>query len=62
MAATVPVEREGAANPLLEQAQQIGVLEPSTQDSPADNPVEPSVGSYEAFMASFGSPGRWAGR
>lgn len=23
---------------------------------------EPKVGSFEAFMASFGSPQRWAGR
>lgn len=64
MAATVPVEKAGDVNPLLEQAQKIG--EPPTDDekhAAANGAVnEPAVGSYERFMATFGNPQRWAGR
>jgi hypothetical protein len=64
-AATVPVETEGAKNPLLESALQIG--EETTSDDESDAPVkkpsvsEPQEGSYERFMMTFGNPGRWAG-
>ncbi len=49
---------EGGSNPLVEAAEQIG-QRPSGDAAPAakDN----KVGSYEAFMHSFGSPRRWAG-
>ncbi len=62
VAATVPVEKEGDVNPLLEQAQTIG-LDPSDEKketTPAK--AEPKVGSFERFMSTFGNPGRWAGR
>lgn len=65
MAATVPVEKAGDVNPLLEQAQQVGVDEASDQDVTArgrDTVNDPPVGSYERFMSSFGNPARWAGR
>lgn len=65
VAATVPVEKAGDVNPLLEAAKGIG--EPpadeddeTTADKPGLN--EPVVGSYERFMATFGTPQRWAGR
>jgi hypothetical protein len=61
----VPVEKEGASNPLLESAMQIGedkVDEDETETPAKKQPVnEPQEGSYERFMMTFGSPGRWAG-
>lgn len=66
VAATVPVEKAGDINPLLEAARQIGEEDDSDDNmtaadrSPSTN--ENGVGSYERFMSSFGSPARWAGR
>jgi hypothetical protein len=64
IAATVPVEKEGAVNPLLEAAKSLGDAEderredePQRQQQPAEN----GNGSFERFMATFGSPARWAG-
>lgn len=64
MAATVPVESAGDVNPLLELAQQIGDETPdSDEEKPQPTPPgENNVGSFERFMATFGSPARWAGR
>lgn len=72
IAATVPVESEGAVNSLLEAAKSIG--EP-VEDQPSlptkstgpfdpENPPEVDNGnaSFERFMTSFGAPKRWAGR
>lgn len=68
-AATALVGGEGEGNPLLEQAMQIGEAPTDeTQRSPdiearaREAVVNPKVGSYEAFMSSFGAPKRWAGR
>lgn len=83
-AATVPVEREGDGNPLLDQAIRIGMSK--AEREAADNKsgtaaegaaqrtdqtrqadgritaqVDPKVGSFEAFMSTFGAPRRWAG-
>jgi hypothetical protein len=62
VAATVPVEKAGDMNPLLELAQAIG--EPPQPDEPDAKPktTEPTAGSYERFMSTFGNPRRWAGR
>jgi hypothetical protein len=60
VAATVPVERPGAASPLLEVAQSIG--EPPGEDTTPAGHAEPVEGSFERFMGSFGNPARWAGR
>lgn len=53
-------------NELLEHAKQIGEedktpeeLEQARHEARVN---EPKVGSYEAFMATFGNPHRWAGR
>ncbi len=58
VAATVPIEKPGDTNPLLEQAQQIGVTgeQQQTQQSGAGT----KNGSFEAFMGSFGNPKRWS--
>jgi len=76
IAATVPVEKAGDVNPLLEVAQNIG--EPAENDGEQkttaarqnksvnawEHPelVDNGDASFERFMASFGSPARWAGR
>lgn len=74
VAATVPVETHGETSPLVEEAQRIGVApDESTADSPAGRqpdwqPGDPAQvrelnpGTFEAFMGSFGSPRKWAGR
>lgn len=62
VAATVPVEKAGDVNPLLEQAQQVGITADNKQAESDNKPGEPTVGSYERFMATFGNPRRWAGR
>jgi hypothetical protein len=77
VAATVPVEKAGDMNPLLESAKEIGLTEaeqkylddtsqPIPDNKPFDpeNPPIPDNGnaSFERFMGSFGSPKRWAGR
>lgn len=65
VAATVPVEAAGDVNPLIEAAQNIGVDARSDEEKTAaaqQNPNEPTTGSYERFMSTFGSPARWAGR
>ncbi len=70
MAATVPVEKAGDSSPLLEQAMQVGDFADTTTGTDTavlDRPEKPKVaearvGSYEAFMSSFGTPARWAGR
>jgi hypothetical protein len=69
VAATVPVETKGDVSPLMDAALLIGVNDTAVVDS-EDIPTqtqkvrvaEPNVGSYEAFMTSFGAPTRWAGR
>lgn len=65
----MPVEKAGDSSPLLEQAMQVGDFAAATGDTAVlERPekkqqvAEPRVGSYEAFMSSFGSPARWAGR
>lgn len=56
----MPVEKKGDPNLLLQQAQQIG--EQNLGDNrTAPSTSEPEDGSFERFMASFGSPQRWAG-
>lgn len=71
VAASVPVENAGDVNPLLEAAKSIGNIEdnqPQKRNNAAinawDSPekVDNGDASYERFMASFGSPRRWAGR
>lgn len=65
VAATVPVEKAGDVNPLLEAAQQIGMDARSDEEREAARKEivnEPKVGSYESFMSTFGNPQRWAGR
>lgn len=66
VAATVPVEKAGDVNPLLEAAQQIGQEPRSDEEIEASRHEqrvnEPKVGSYESFMSTFGNPQRWAGR
>jgi hypothetical protein len=72
VAATVPVEKAGDMNPLLEEAQKIGLdgaaeteegTAAATEAFDPENPPMPSkVNSFEGFMGSFGSPARWAGR
>lgn len=54
---------EGNENPLVDAAQRIG-MDPDevAAEQNAAATAEPKVGSFEAFMSSFGSPGRWAGR
>jgi len=57
------VESEGAVNPLLEAAEQIGRQpDEKQQQGGGSNAADPKPGSFETFMASFGSPKRWAGR
>jgi hypothetical protein len=72
IAATVPIEKEGAVNPLLEAAKTIGdssddkPAAPTKDNGPFDPEAPPEVdngtASFERFMTSFGSPKRWAGR
>ena len=78
VAATVPVEKAGDMNPLLESAKEIGLSDADIehrdnnrqkQTVPAapfdpEHPPIPDNGnaSFERFMGSFGSPKRWAGR
>jgi hypothetical protein len=73
IAATVPVEKAGDVNPLLDAAKSIG--DPVEENSstatakkntePFDPEAPPEVdngdASFERFMTSFGSPKRWAG-
>lgn len=63
IAATVPLEKEGDVNPLLEAAKTVG--DPPAKEDDAVKAAEPgdnNIGSYERFMMTFGSPARWAGR
>jgi hypothetical protein len=58
------VEKAGDQSPLLDQAYAIGDLTAAADkntepDKPAGN--EPQNGSFERFLGSFGTPGRWAG-
>lgn len=62
VAATVPVEKAGDVNPLLDAAKEIGETPSDNEQKAAEGPDENSIGSYERFMSSFGSPTRWAGR
>lgn len=73
IAASVPVEKAGDVNPLMEAAKEIGtdsagVTAQSTVAAgvPFDpeNPPIPdnNIGSFERFLGSFGNPQRWAGR
>lgn len=60
VAATVPVEKAGDVNELLENAKKIG--EPDDErESQQQGPKEPEIGSFERFMSVFGNPARWAG-
>lgn len=62
IALTVPVEKAGAVNPLLDYARKIGEPPSDEEKEAAKNPVnEPQPGSYERFMHTFGNPQRWAG-
>lgn len=62
IAATVPVEKAGDVNPLLEAAQNIGEKNDEKKTVAAKEPGENGIGSYERFMSTFGTPQRWAGR
>lgn len=70
VAATVPVETKGDVSPLMEFASSIGEMpedtkndeQPISTDKQQTAVVDPNPGTYEAFMSSFGSPARWAGR
>jgi hypothetical protein len=74
VAASVPVEKAGDVNPLLEAAKTIGEstsgddTQPTQRNNKSINAwehpelVDNGDASYERFMASFGSPARWAGR
>jgi hypothetical protein len=76
VAATVPVEKAGDMNPLLESAKEIGLTDveqnrveqqtqiPAIETFDPEHPPIPDNGnaSFERFMGTFGSPGRWAGR
>jgi hypothetical protein len=64
VAATVPVEKEGAKNALLDSAIKIGLEDEFDEEEQQQkkSPAEPEPGSYERFMMTFGSPARWAGR
>jgi hypothetical protein len=66
IAATVPVESKNDTNQLLEMAQRIGLSEEQHAALTATAPEtktptskEPTAGSFEAFMGSFGNPNRW---
>lgn len=61
MAATVPVEKKGDPNLLLQQAQQIGEGVFGGNNDEAPSASDADNGSFERFMSSFGSPQRWAG-
>lgn len=65
VAATVPMEKAGDVNPLLEAANQIGLdHQQSDEEKAAAQDTakgEPTTGSYERFMMTFGSPKKWAG-
>ncbi len=63
VAASVPVEKAGDVNPLLEAANQVGI-DKSDEEKQAEPAAQsgPQVGSYERFMSTFGNPARWAGR
>lgn len=67
VAATVPVEKAGDVNRLLENAQNVGMSEAEIErlaelaEAEKATPKANEVGSFERFMSSFGSPGRWAG-
>ncbi len=58
VAATVPVEKEGDASPLLDEAQRIGLTDSQAQTQ-KNTTREPGTGSFERFMGSFGNPRRW---
>jgi hypothetical protein len=63
IAATVPIEKEGDVNHLLEAAKSVG--DPPGKEEQEAKPQELNengIGSYERFMTSFGAPARWAGR
>lgn len=66
MAATVPVEKAGDVNELLEAAKQIGEEPQNSEErelAQHDARVnDPAVGSFERFMSTFGNPRKWAGR
>ncbi len=64
VAASVPVEKAGDVNPLLEAASKVGMDDSSDEEKQADKSPsnEPAVGSYERFLSTFGNPARWAGR
>lgn len=59
----MPVETEGEASPLVAEAMAIGLAADESTTTSVTEPAAagPNVGSYEAFMSSFGSPQRWAG-
>lgn len=64
VAATVPMDKAGDVNPLLEAANQIGVDASTDEEKEAAQATatgEPTTGSYERFMMTFGSPKKWAG-
>lgn len=64
----MPVEEKGASNPLLDEALNIGeqsAVDTQPQNTNGDRPapvLDPNPGTFEAFMGSFGTPQRWAGR
>jgi hypothetical protein len=61
IAASVPVEAEGATNELMDAARSVGRAIGKKDAAEATNelvgaaskPIEPKAGSYEAFMATF---------
>jgi hypothetical protein len=56
------VEHAGDVSPLLDQAQLIGMPGADKDDAPERGSTnEPTTGSFERFLTSFGSPARWAG-
>lgn len=61
VAATVPVETKGEVSPVMEWAQSIGDPTVAVETDEKSTQVDPSPGTYEAFMGSFGAPSRWAG-
>lgn len=63
MAATVPIEKAGDVNELLESAKKIGEPPSDEEKEAAKQPVnEPAIGSFEKFMATIGNPSKWSGR
>lgn len=61
IAATVPTQ-EGEDNPLLALAESIGRSGEDPVEPVATEAAQPAPGTFEAFLGSFATPTRWAGR